>query len=184
MVTPEGVTINVDSTGPWTAQQIYDLLTQSALQLNRIGPTLTIRVQDTYASSTVTNAGATAGIYTSFKATMYLKGVNSTFAKQPEAVVAHEYGHAWSLFHLFMDHNGAWDAYLGARWTTGDGSVTLRSDPRLDSSYTWDRSEIIADDYRLLFGSALAISERPSHMNADIPEPGDVAGLRSFLSAW
>jgi hypothetical protein len=184
-VTPEGLTIDVNSAGPWTAQQIYDLLKPSALQLNLIGPHLTIKVQDTYGSQTTAAASKSGGIYTGFTAIIYLKGVDSTFAVQPDAQIAHEYGHAWTLYHLYINHNGDWSSYLQARWSAIDGSATLATDPRLDSSYTWDRKEIIADDYRLLFGDVLAISERPAHLNLAIPRPADVSGLRSFLlNSW
>jgi hypothetical protein len=185
MVTPEGVTIDVNSAGSWTAQQIYDLLKPSALQLSAIGPHLTINVQDTYASQTVTSAGTSGGTYTSFQATVYLKGVDSTFAIQPDAQIAHEYGHVWTLYHLYIDHQGDWTDYLAARWTTADGSVRLSGDGRLDTNYNWNRSEIIADDYRLLFGSALAVSERTAHLNSEIPQPKDVTGLKNFLlNTW
>jgi hypothetical protein len=167
--------------GGWTAQQIYDMLKPSALELGTIGPNLTIKVQDTYASQVVTSASSSDGVYTSFSAAMYLKGVDSTFSIQPEATIAHEYGHVWTLYHLYLTENGDWSAYLDARWASGDGSVRLSGDPRLDSSYMWNRKEIIADDYRLLFGSPLAITERPLHMNTDIPQPSTVTGLRSFL---
>jgi Bacterial Ig domain len=184
LVTPEGVTIDVNSAGGWTASQIYDLLKPSALDLPRIGPSLVIKVQDTVGSQTVTSAVGTPGSYTAFQATMYLKGVSSTFASQPDAQIAHEYGHVWSLFHLYIDHGGDWSSYLAARWSTADGSVTLATDPRLGSSYTWDTREIIADDYRLLFGSAKAVSERPTHMNTSIPEPWNVDGLKASLANW
>jgi hypothetical protein len=179
------VTIDVNSAGSWTAQQIYDILRPSALQLSLIGPHLTIKVQDQYASQTTTSASSTNGVYTNFAATMYLKGVNSTFATQPDAQLTHEYGHAWTLYHLYMSQNGKWASYLDARWANADGSVRLSGDPRLDSTYKWNRAEIIADDYRLLFGSPLSISEGPLHMNSDIPQPSNVAGLKSFLlNTW
>ena len=185
MVTPEGVIIDVSSAGAWTAQQVYDLLRPNALQLGLIGPHFTIKVQDVYASQVVTSASSSNGVYTSFNATMYLKGVNSTFSVQPDAQIAHEYGHVWSLYHLYMTQNGDWSTYLNARWTNAGGSVRLSGDARLDSSYMWSRSEIAAEDYRLLFGSALAISERPLHMNTEIPQPVFVAGLTEFLlNTW
>lgn len=185
MVTSEGLTIDVNSAGGWTAQQVYNLLKPSALQLSTIGPNLTIKVQDTYASQVVTSASSSGGIYASFYATMYLMGVNSTFVSQPEAIIAHEYGHAWTLYHLYMTEQGDWTSYLNARWTTSDGSLTLATDSRLDSSYTWDRAEIIAEDYRLLFGSSLAISEQPGQMNTTIPDPRNVPGLKTFLlNVW
>jgi hypothetical protein len=173
IVTPEGVTIVVDSAAGWTAQQIYDMLKPSARQLNLIGPTLTIKVQDTEASSTGTSTTQQDGRYTSFTAVIYLKGVNSNFVMQPDATIAHEYGHVWSLYHLYISRQGDWSSYLRAR--------SLAGDDRLDSSYTWDRAEIIADDYRLLFGSATAIAQRSRHMNPYIADPRDVPGLRSFL---
>jgi hypothetical protein len=185
MVTPEGVTIDINSAGSWTTDQIYSMLKASALELSTIGPHLTINVQDTYSSSTASSAGTTNGVYTNFTAIIYLKGVNSTFASQPDAQLAHEYGHAWTLYHLYMTHNGDWSSYLKTRWTDSTGSTTLATDSRLDSSYVWTRSEIIAEDYRLLFGSSLAKSERPVQMNTDIPQPTDQPGLSTFmLNTW
>jgi hypothetical protein len=184
-VSPEGVTIDINSAGPWTMDQIYSMLKASARDLSIIGPHLTIEVQDTTSSSCAASAGTTNGVYTSFNAIIYLKGVNSTFSTQPDAQIAHEYGHAWTLYHLYMTHNGNWSSYLSERWTASDGSVTLATDPRLDSTYAWTRSEIIAEDYRLLFGSSLAKSERPTAMNTDIPAPTAEPSLSGFLlNTW
>jgi hypothetical protein len=177
MVTPEGVTIDVNTAGAWTAQQIYDMLKASAIQLNKVGPTLTVKVQDVYPSQTTTSAGASGGVYDSFAAIIYLKGVNSSFVSAPDATLAHEYGHAWAMYHLFISHNGHWSSFLDFRGLTDN--------PLLDSSYSWGRNEIIADDYRLLFGSSLAISQRPMHMNTSIPDPRNVPGLKDFfLNVW
>lgn len=184
-VTPEGVTIDINSAGSWTTDQIYSMLKASALELSTVGPHLTIKVQDTYSSSCVTSATTTNGVYTGYSAVIYLKGVNSTFSIQPEAQIAHEYGHAWTLYHLYITHNGDWSSYLNTRWTNSTGTVKLATDSRLDSTYDWMRSEIIAEDYRLLFGSSLAISERPTQMNTDIPQPKDQPGLGDFLlNTW
>ena len=184
-VSPEGVTIDINSAGPWTMDQIYSMLKASARDLSLIGPHLTIEVQDTTSSSCAASAGTTNGVYSSFNAIIYLKGVNSTFSTQPDAQLAHEYGHAWTLYHLYMTHNGDWSSYLSERWTASDGSVTLATDPRLDSTYAWTRSEIIAEDYRLLFGSSLAKSERPTPMNTDIPAPSAEPSLSGFLlNTW
>ena len=136
-----------------------------------------MRVQDTYASQTVSSAAQTNGRYSSFSATLYLKGVSSTFATQPDAQLAHEYGHVWTLFHLYLDRQGDWTSYLDARGLTGNAS--------LDTSYNWDRREIVADDYRLLFGTSAAVSERPQHLNSSIADPRNVPGLRDFfLTGW
>jgi hypothetical protein len=179
MVTPEGTVIDVTTAGSWTAQHVYDLLKQNALpgDFAAIAPKLTIKVQDTYPSQTSTSVSTVDGRYQNFAAIMYLQGGSSTFSSQPDAVVGHEYGHVWTLYHLYLSQQGAWASYLDARGLTGNAS--------LDSSYAWTRQEIIADDYRLLFGSAAAISERPTHLNSSIPDPRNVAGLSSFLtSSW
>lgn len=188
---PEGAVIDVKTAGtnpatgkPWTIVDVYRLLLDNSAapgDLNRIGPNLTIRLQDTYASFTGTTAVGMPGAYTSVRSAMWLKGVNSTFSSRPDQQFAHEYGHAWSMHHHYFGDGGDWMPYFNARWTTADGSMTLASDSRLDTSYTWSRGEIIADDYRLLFGSAAAVAQAPNHMNFDIPEPGDVRGLRDYL---
>jgi hypothetical protein len=180
-VSPEGVTINVHSAGSWTIAQVYSILKANALDLDKIGPHLTIDVQDQYTSQTQVSTTFYAGKYTSYAATMWLQGVNSSFASRPDDTVTHEYGHAWSDYWLYIGHQGDWSSYESARWTTSDGSLTLATDSRTNSSYIWQVTEIVADDYRLLFGSPLAISERPAHLNNQIPDPRDVAGLRDFL---
>jgi hypothetical protein len=149
---------------------------------SRIAPTVTVEVQDAYSSQTVTSVMGSAGAYRNFQATIYLQGVNSTFASTPEAVSTHEYGHAWTLFHLYIDHGGDWSSYLSTRWSSTDGSVKLGQDSRLWSSYTWDVNEIIADDYRLLFGGAAAISEAPYSLNPYIEAPAQQPGLKQWLA--
>jgi hypothetical protein len=117
------------------------------------------------------------GHYTSFSATIYLQGVNSTLVSQPDAAVGHEFGHVWTLYYLYMARQNDWSAYLQARG--------IANDPRLETNYQWSKREIIADDYRLLFGADLAISERNQHLNTDIPDPRNVAGLKTFLqTTW
>jgi uncharacterized lipoprotein NlpE involved in copper resistance len=184
-VSPEGVKINVNSAGSWTIAQIYSILTANALDLDKIGPHLTINVQDQYTSQTQTNATYYMGSYSSVASTMWLQGVNSGFSARPDDTLAHEYGHAWSTYWFYMAHQGSWTDYEKARWTTSNGSLTLATDSRTGTSYSWQVEEIVADDYRLLFGSSLAVSERPSHLNPDIPAPRDVTGLSTFLfNSW
>lgn len=184
-VSPEGVTIEVDSSGAWTVRQIHTMLLGNALDLDLLGPNLTIRVQDVYGSQMQASASTTAGVYTGFRATIYLMGVGSTFAARPDDILAHEYGHAWADYHLYVTHQGAWSSYLDTRWSDANGSP-LGNDPRLDSGpHQWGRGEIIADDYRLLFGSADAIAQRDAHLNGGIPDPRAQAGLREFLlTTW
>jgi Bacterial Ig domain len=187
-VSPEGVTVDVNTAGAWTIRDIYRMLLENSSapgDFAQIAPTLTVKVQDQYSSWTAATGQRSGGAYTKYSATLYLKGVSSTFASVPDSQLAHEYGHVWTLYHLMMSRNGDWSSYLGARWTSADGSVRLANDSRLDSGYEWDKAEIIAEDYRLLFGSPAAQSQRPLHLNSYIPQPNDVAGLREFfLATW
>lgn len=183
-VSPEGATIDVNTAGAWTISQIYSLLRDNSAapgDFARIAPTLTVKVQDTYGSQVVTSVNGSPGSYSNYSAVLYLKGVNSSFSTQPDAQLAHEYGHVWTLYHLYISRQGDWSPYLGFRWSAADGSTTLAQDSRLDSAYQWSRSEIIAEDYRLLLGSATNVSQRPTQMNTDIAPAGSVTGLRSFL---
>lgn len=173
LVTPEGTTIEINTAGPWTTDQIYRMLLENGLNAT-VGPTLTVKVQDVYPSQVASGASSVGGRYTGFSATMYLKGVDSAFANVPDAQLAHEFGHVWTGYHLYMSQNGDWGSYLTKRGLAGDS--------RLDTAYHWDRGEIIAEDYRLLFGSAAAIQQRPWHMNTEIPDPRNVPGLRDFFT--
>lgn len=178
MVTPEGATIEVasDVTG-WTPQQVYDLLKPNAYQLSLLGRSLTVKLQTTSPSATSASAVKLNGVYSSYKATIYLQAKDgTTFTSRPDAIMAHEYGHAWTLYHLYISHQGDWTPYLTARGLVGD--------PRLESSYVWSRSEMVADDYRLLFGTAAAQDEL-SYLNPDVPDPRSVGGLNDFfVNVW
>lgn len=176
LVTPEGMLITVSTAGPFPPDKVDSLIRQSAHNLARIAPCTTVKVQDTYSSQCQTAAMRVGDSYTSFKATIYLKGVSSTFASQPEAQAAHEYGHAYTQWSRYMVSKGDWSPYLKARGLYGDS--------RLGSSYTWSVAEIAADDYRMLLGSDLALSERPKHMNISIADPRNVPGLKDWMEAW
>ena len=179
LVTPEGATIQIYSgvTG-WTAQQIYDLLKPNAYQLGVIGPYYTIKVQTQYASSTTTGVSGdpTTG-YSNYQAVTYLDAAAGTaFATIPDEVIAHEYGAAWGLYHLYMTEDGNWNSYLQARGILGDS--------RLDTNYMWNRTEILMEDYRLLFGTVAAQNEM-AQMNYQLPDARQVSGLKDFLaSSW
>jgi hypothetical protein len=173
MTTTEGTLIEIDSAGPWTVDGVYQMLKASGLD-STVGSHLKVVVQDDYPSQTSSSTTLVNG-QKAYNATIYLQGVNSTFSSKPESVVAHELGHAWTLYYLNMAKNGDWSSYLDARGLTGD--------TRLNSTYSWSVKEIIAEDYRLLFGSDLAISQQNGHMNRDIPDPRNVAGLRDFLAS-
>jgi hypothetical protein len=177
-VTPEGAKILIysDVTG-WTGQQVYDLLKPNAYELDKIGPSLTVKVQTTTASQTSTSASMTSGVYTGFKATLYLQAKStSTFTARPDQIAAHEYGHVWTMYHLYMSKQGDWSSWLAARGLTGD--------TRVDSSYNWSKNEMIADDYRMLFGTATAVAQG-AYINSSAPDPRTVPGLKDFfVNSW
>lgn len=178
LITPEGATIQISSdvTG-WTAQQIYDLLKPNAYQLSLIGPHLTVKVENQTGSWTAASAGTSGGVYTTYSATIHLgAAVGTVFDDRPDDVVAHEYGHAWTLYHLYLTQQGDWTPYLTERGLLGD--------PRVDSTYIWTKAEMIADDYRLLFGDAAAQSEA-SYLNPYVADPRTIAGFHDwFVNTW
>jgi hypothetical protein len=162
----------------WTAQQIYDLLKPNAYQLSLIGPHLTIEVQTQYASSTTMGVSGTPTTgYYNFNATIDLDArPDRVFSTRPDDVIAHEYGEAWALYHLYVSQNGNWSPYLVERG--------IASDPRVDSTYNWSKDEMIADDYRLLFGTQKAQDEA-AYINPDVPDPRTVTGLKDwFINTW
>lgn len=176
LVTPEGMLVQADTKGPFTAEQVEAIVRPSARNLAQVGPATTIRVQDLYSSSCSASAARVGADYANYRATVYLKGVNSTFANQPDAQAAHEYGHAYTMRAYYMVSKRLWTDYLAARGLTGD--------TRIGTTYAWSVAEIAADDYRLLFGSAKAISTRPKHMNTALPAPSTVPGLGTWMKGW
>jgi hypothetical protein len=177
-VSPEGATISVDpDVAGWTPRSIYDVLQRNAYQLGLIGPHLTVIVSLDGYNSTSTGAASSAGVYTGYSATISLNGgPSSSLNTNADRLIAHEYGHAWSLYHLYMTHAKDWTPYLDARGLTGN--------PKLDTTLSWDRKELIADDYRMLFGTDAAVSGM-AYLNRELPDPRTVAGLKSFLAdSW
>ena len=178
----------MSSAGSWTIAKVYQLMLDASAgpgDFARVAPMVDVQVQDTYASQTATSAVGGNGSYSYYHATIYLKGVSSGFVSAPEATATHEYGHAWNLMHLYLDHGGDWSGFTTKRWSSADGSVTLAQDSRLNSSYSWDENEIMADDYRLLFGNSLAVSEWPNHLNTTIVDPRNQPGLKTwFQGTW
>lgn len=90
----------------------------------------------------------------------------------PNYALAHEYGHVWANFYKWTYWGGSWDAYLEARGLLGDS--------RLGSTMCWRTDEIIAEDYRTLFGSGEALTL--GQCNKSIPKAVDVPGLKDFLA--
>jgi cell division septation protein DedD len=173
---PEGTRIEVDSAGPWTVAQIHRMLLENGLD-GALGPTLTVRVQDTIASQTGSAASTSGGRYVNFQAVIYLKGINSNFSVSPDAILAHELGHAWTLRHLYLTQQNDWSSYLAFRGLVGDS--------RLDTTYNWSTGEMIADDYRHVMGSDAARAEMPGYINSDIAHPSTIEGFEAwFRETW
>lgn len=184
-VSPEGVHINVNSSGSWTIAQVYSMLTANARDLDVLGPLYTINLQDSQSSMTTVGYQVTNGVPSNFHATTWLKGVSSTFANWPDYIFAHEFGEAWTQYYYAMKHGGSWASWEQMRYdqSTYNGTTYpyLIDDPRLGGSQTWDPREMIADDYRLLFGSSAAISERNASINTVITDPRNQPGLANWL---
>lgn len=182
MVTPEGATIDIcTSTGGWTTSSIYSLLKANALDLGTVGPHLSVQVQTTYASAESSSAVCcdSSGGYYEYAGIIYLNPSSSqTFSVYPDAIMAHEYGHAWTYYWYYMNpaNSASWTSYEQARGIYGN--------PNVGTTYCWMPFEMAADDYRILFGTTAAASEM-SYLNPYVPPPNQVAGLSNwFLTSF
>lgn len=171
LVTPEGVTINV-YTDQVTPQQVYQTLLDNGLQAH----IKLVRVDVVESGLNMASVGADCmiladGARQCVPASAVIQlNVNSLLA-YPNIIVGHEYGHVWENFYRWTYWDGSFDAYLEARGLTGDS--------RLGSSHCWQPYEILAEDYRLLFG---APHESTGQCNRYIPTPDQVPGLEEFLA--
>lgn len=189
-VTPEGVRIAVcTSVGGWTTSSIYDLLKPNALDLAVIGPHLTVQVQTGNPSTEGSSASCcdAGGNYYGYGAVIVVNpSSNSSFSAAPDALMAHEFGHAWTYYWLYMNpaNHGSWAAYDSFRWATASGTQVLAQSASLNTSYSWMDYEMAADDYRRLFGTPAAQSQL-SFLNANVPDSQAVTGLANFfLNTW
>jgi len=152
-----------------SAKEVHDRL-MSGAQVGAEAGYVTIRFDFAQAGQTYSSSIKRNGVYTDFRATSdvtwdgWLRGDGELF---------HEYGHAWSRYYATMvQADPALTAYLEARGLSGD--------TRVGSAYPWMPGELIAEDYRQLFGTPTAQAD--TQMNRDIPTATEVPGLRSFLS--
>lgn len=117
-------------------------------------------------------ASGSAGSYSNYSATLNVAW--SYWLTSGDTELFHEYGHAWAMYYAHIaQQDTSLAGYLRARGIEGDA--------RLGSSADWDPKEMIAEDYRQLFGSANAAAEPQA--NGDIPAAPQVAGLREYLSS-
>jgi len=153
-----------------TAQQLYNDLVGGYL-IGAEAADVTVRFD--LGSTSVTNSSVqgTPGNYSGYAAVSYV--AYDSWLDQGDATLFHEYGHAWSMYFAYLvQQDASWSGYLHARG--------LASDPRVGTSYEWDPREMIAEDYRQLFGSGNA--QAAAQMNPDIPSAASVAGLQNYLS--
>jgi hypothetical protein len=174
LITLEGATILV-SDGPWTAQAIYEKLRENGLD-STIGAYLTVRVQVAYPPTRVTaktERDRASGELLRVETLWLDAWPGSDFSRMPDRMIAHEIGLLWVAHHVEDARRDFWKKYLRIRGLIGDR--------RLDTMFAWGRHEILADDYRLLFGSPAAIEQYPRHMNRAIGDPRAIQGLRELL---
>ena len=150
------------------AREIHDRLLSGTL-VGDEARFVTIRFDYTRVGSTSSMAAESNGVYTDYHATSNLSYVSWL---DGDGELFHEYGHAWSLYTLTFPTGSSLSAYLAAR--------ELLTDPRVNSSYSWNARELIAEDYRQLFGSPNA--RAVSQLNRELPPPSAVPGLRDFLA--
>lgn len=153
-----------------TARQLFH-----DVMLGLVGPeaaSVTIRFDFGDGGDTTTTGVSRAadGRYENFGADVYASYLS--WLDSGDAKLIHEYGHAWSLYHAYItQQDPTLASYLAARGLTGDS--------RLGSSHAWSPKEMIAEDYRQLFGSPTASTA--SQENRAIPPAAAVPGLLAFL---
>ena len=166
--TPSG--IRVESYNDAVSAQEIGVAVETALQGPEAAHT-TLRFAYGATSVTATSVSQVAGRYADYVASVYVTYVS--WLDGGDRVLTHEYGHAWTLYNAFIvQQDPALHAYLRARGLDGD--------PRIDTTYLWSATELIAEDYRQLFGSVNALAAPLA--NRDLTPAADVPGLREFFT--
>jgi hypothetical protein len=155
-----------------TAKDIYDDLTGgSGIGVEASTTTIAFDFFDNY-GVTSTSASGSAGSYSNYMAVSEVPYLS--WLDRGDTVLFHEYGHAWSGYYAYIvQQDPSLTAYLKARG--------ILSDQRLDSSHAWNRNELMAEDYRQLFGTPNAQSAPQE--NRDLPSAAAVPGLRDYLAS-
>jgi len=103
-------------------------------------------------------------------------GVWEVSSSTTASVVTHEFGHCFQKAYLPDSDVEGWDEYLGMRGILDDPLYS-------ESSIHMNRpSEIFAEDFRVLFGGALAVYPGTLE-NPDLAHPSNVAGLEEFMAS-
>lgn len=130
----------------------------------------TVRVGYGTVDQTISSSAYDGTRYSGYSASVYVTW--SSWLDRAAFTLFHEYGHAWSgYFATVVNGDSGLTGYLRARGLEGDS--------RVDSAYGWDRHELIAEDYRQLFGDETARVQPQA--NADLPPAASVAGLEDYL---
>jgi SdrD B-like domain/FlgD Ig-like domain len=154
-----------------SAKDIYDDLVKGAL-VEPEAQYVTIRFDLGSQSVTSASVSESNGHYGGYHAASYV--TYASWYGQGDDVLFHEYGHAWSWYYAYMvQQDPNFTGYLKARGLAGDS--------RIDSAYQWQPAELIAEDYRQLFGTANAASY--PQMNRQILAAAQVAGLKDYLQS-
>ena len=153
-----------------TAREVHDALRAGTL-IGEEASATTIRFDFGASPVTLTSVTGGPGTYTNYRADVRVPWLS--WLDQGDRVLFHEYGHAWSLYYAHLLHQDTrLESYLAARGIAAE-------DPRLDTSHAWSRQELIAEDYRQVFGTANSAGDQE---NGDLPAAADVPGLRDFLA--
>lgn len=169
---PSGVRVE-SFTDAVTARDVHDALLSGSLHGQELALT---SIQFGHPGTTFSvckhSVSGTAGTYDNFSATCNVDYDDWLTTRHHR--LFHEYGHAWSRYHQkVVNQWNDLDAYLVARGVDPE-------DPRLATTHAWLPGELIAEDFRTLFGSPAARAY--PHENDDIPPADEVEGLAAWLS--
>lgn len=152
-----------------TASDIAAVLNRSSL-LGAEGPATTVRFGLGSSDVTSSSVVGSQGTYRDYQAISYV--TYASWLGTGPRTLFHEYGHAWAgYFSQIVQQDASLSGYLRARGLAGDS--------RLGSTYAWSPDEMIAEDFRQLFGTAEAAGY--AQMNQEVPRASEVSGLREYL---
>lgn len=161
---PYVVNLYVDTV---TEQQVRDALTaagyESFIRLSRVD------VVETGLTAAVVGGSCVSAC---IPANAAIQVTDDNFLATPNFSLGHEYGHVWANYWAWTNWQGSYNAYLEARGLLGDD--------RVGSTGCWTAAEMIAEDYRRLFGAGEALTL--AECNRYIPLAENVPGLRNFLA--
>lgn len=164
-----GVTVEVYNDAVSAASVVALLESGTAIGAEAPGTRIRLGFEDR--SYTVSGSSGSPGTYSNFSATVYLDWTG--WLNRGEHLLFHEYGHAWSQYRRrIVNQWSDFAPYLQARGIDP-------ADPRLGTSHAWQPGELIAEDFRQLFG---APSARSGQENTELPLAADVPGLATWLS--